>query len=299
MQAPSPYARLAIVALVAFTANQAALARSGGAPIAKTGAPGEGTCIDCHGGAPLNSGPGSLRLIGAPEAYTPGQDYSFLVELEETGMTRWGFELTALDDAHAAAGQVSAGAPDSAQVVSGGGKDYLTHTSTGNWRAVPDGPVGWVVDWTAPPAGTGEVTYWFAGNATNNNGETSGDHVYATAFTVAEAGADQTLNLMLSNVPQSASRGGPLRFRATIENPTAQVQRFDKAKLIASQAVPPTQLNLYSGNPIAIQPGQSINAPVAVNIPGVAPLGQYVIDVSIERLGSDIDTESFNLVVTN
>jgi hypothetical protein len=240
-----------------------------------------------------------MQLQGVPAVYQPGQSYMFWVELEEPGQSRWGFQLTALDDTHAMAGNLAAANMDSTQTVTGGGKTYVEHRSAGTWRGVGDGPVTWRVNWTAPAAGAGEVTFWFAGNAANNNGGSSGDHIYAASYTMSEAGSDQTLNLVLSNVPASVARGGVVNFSAAIMNETAMPQTFDNATLFASGAVPSTPVPLYDGAPVPVAPGATLNAPVQVPVPAVAPVGAYIVDVQISMGGQLIDTESFNIDVTN
>ncbi len=288
-------------ALLSLTVGAgSALARSGGAPAGRSGAPGESTCMmSCHTGTPVNGADGSLQLVGVPALYEPGQSYTFWVELEEPGQSRWGFQLTALDDGHAAAGLLAAGNSDSTQTISGNGKTYVEQTGAGTWRAVPNGPVTWRVEWTAPAAGTGEVTYWFTGNAANNNGGSSGDHIYAASFTMGEAGSDQPLNLMLSNIPTSVPRGGTVNFTASIKNETATTQTFDAATLFASGPVPTTPVTLYDSGPVPVAAGATLNAPVQVPVPAVAPTGAYMVDVQISMGGQLIDTESFNIDVTN
>jgi len=240
-----------------------------------------------------------VSLIGAPATYTPGADYTFWVELAEAGMSRWGFQLTSLDDGHAAAGALQPGTPDSTKVVTGGGKEYVEHNSTGTWRGTADGPVTWRVEWTAPAAGAGEVTFWFTGNAANNNGSRTGDHIYAASFTSTEDGAAPVLDLVLSDIPLSVPAGGNLVLSATVTNTTASLETFDAADLDASGPVPPTTLPLYGGPPVPVAPGSPLSTPVSVAVPGIAPAGSYLVDISISSGGSVIDTESFNVDVTS
>ena len=44
----------------------------------------------------------------------------------------------------------------------------------------------WEIEWTAPSAGAGTVDFYFAGNAANQNGSTSGDYIYTINVTVPE-----------------------------------------------------------------------------------------------------------------
>ena len=148
-------------------------------------------------------------------------------------------------------------------------------------------------------AGAGEVTFWFAGNAANTTGSRTGDHIYAASFTSAEAGAAPVLDLTLSNIPLSVPAGGSLDLSATLTNTTAVVQTFNSAALDATGPVPPTTLPLYAGPPVPVAPSSPLSAPVSVPVPGFAPAGSYLVDISISSDGQVIDTESFNVAVTD
>src|SRR5262249_1950077 len=66
---------------------------------ASAGGPADlGNCTHCHDTFEVaNVGPGSVRVDNAPNVYTPGQDYTLRVTVQQAGRTRFGFQLTALD----------------------------------------------------------------------------------------------------------------------------------------------------------------------------------------------------------
>ncbi len=171
----------------------AALAFSSGPPDGLTGAPGEGTCINCHGTFPLNSGSGNLSLSGLPAEYVPGETYAVTLTLADPDAMRWGFELTVLDDAGTRAGMLAV-TDAGTQLSSGSDRDYLKQTSAGTAPGTAD-QKSWDFDWTAPDAGAGPVTIHVAGNAADNDGSNAGDRIYATSLGAAEGagvGVDQT-----------------------------------------------------------------------------------------------------------
>src|ERR1051326_8767307 len=87
-------------------ASRTAQAYSSGPPAGYTSAPGEFTCRECH--VP-DSGAGTGQIsINAPQSYVPGQTYQITVTHTNADPTRkrWGFELTALDDANEKAGDL-------------------------------------------------------------------------------------------------------------------------------------------------------------------------------------------------
>lgn len=160
------------------------LALSSGSPDGLTGAPGEGTCIDCHGTFPLNSGSGGLSLAGLPDSYVPGETYTLTLTLADPDAARWGFALTALDDGGLRSGVLTV-TDVGTQLSSGDGRDYLKHNSTGTAPGTTD-EKSWAFDWTAPVAGSGAVTMFVAGNAADHDFTSDGDRIYATSFGATE-----------------------------------------------------------------------------------------------------------------
>jgi hypothetical protein len=150
-----------------------------GPPAARTGAPGELTCTDCHTQA---AGVGQLQIV-APASYTPGATYQIQVKHVTTDTTRkrWGFEMTAL------ANNVNAGTfgnvNATTKIITGSGRNYIEHTSTGTFQNQTLGAT-WTVNWTAPATNVGNVTFYAAGIQANNNGTESGDQTYSKSVVV-------------------------------------------------------------------------------------------------------------------
>jgi len=172
-----------------------AWAYSGGPPDQKTGAPGEGTCIDCHDTFPINSGNGAFTIAG-PAYFDAGQTYEITIEISDQGQSRWGFEFTPLDQGDCAISDAS-----HTQLSSAGGNSYVKHTSSGTYAGTPNGPISWTFDWTAPASPPDSVIFYAAGNAANNNNSTSNDYIYSTHFTTYRATGinDLTDNLLPSH----------------------------------------------------------------------------------------------------
>ena len=159
---------------------------SGGPPNGRTGAPlttpgTEPTCNDfgCHSSFGLNSGNGSYT-ISPPAEYLPGETLTVSIALEDPGQMRWGFELTVLDANNLPVGELIAVEATRTQknVDLGSGREYIKHRSTGTDPFIADVAPGWTVQWVAPLANAGTVTFYGAGNAANNNGLNTGDFIY-------------------------------------------------------------------------------------------------------------------------
>ena len=136
--------------------------RNGGSPGAKTGSPGDGaSCLECHAGTANNvSNWISSDIPGT--GYVPGEKYNLTATGTHSGVGRFGFELTAENTSNAKAGTFSINDNGTKLVNSNAA---VTHNSSGT---LPSGDSrSWTTEWTAPEAGTGDVTFYAAFNAAN------------------------------------------------------------------------------------------------------------------------------------
>ena len=170
----------AMLVLLLMGATSSAFAFSFGPPDEKTGAPNEGTCAECHVGNDLNSPDGSLMLVDIPEAYMPNEVYDIVVKLAHPGQSRWGFEITALDANDAKAGTFELADEANTLLTETNGKQYVKHNAPGTAKGTAD-ENQWTVQWTAPDADIGAITFYAAGNAANDDGGATGDYIYTTS----------------------------------------------------------------------------------------------------------------------
>ena len=153
---------------------------------ALTGAPSQGTCYNCHS-AGINDGLGAILLFGVPATYTPGQDYFIGAAISRAASTRWGFEATALRSG----GQMAGSFSDSSNAVGEQtqlGIQYVSQTTLEGFDGTYTDSLGagWAFKWTAPPQGSGTVTFYAAGAACNNDNAATGDYTYTTTGTSIE-----------------------------------------------------------------------------------------------------------------
>jgi len=149
-----------------------------GAPPGVTGGFGEPTCTQCHFDGELNAAGGSLAIDGLPERYAPGETYRLIVRLRRAQLAAAGFQLSARTADGGQAG-VLAGTGRATQVQAGpGGVQYAGHTEAGSGPTAP-GAAEWTVQWTAPAANAGAVTFHASANAADGDRSPLGDHVYA------------------------------------------------------------------------------------------------------------------------
>jgi len=151
-----------------------------------TGAPSQGTCFNCHN-VGLNDLSGGILLLGVPATYTPGQDYLVVAAISQATSTRWGFEATALRSG----GQMAGSFGDSSNAVGEQtqlGIEYVSQTTLEGFDGTYTDSLGagWAFRWTAPPQGSGTVTFYAAGAACNNDNAATGDYTYTTTATSME-----------------------------------------------------------------------------------------------------------------
>jgi hypothetical protein len=156
-----------------------------------TGSPGENACNQCHSTNALNSGGGNVK-ISSPNMpnwiYFPGITYNIQVRVKKSGIGKFGFGFEALLPTGANGGII--------QTANSTNVKTLPATVLGNSRtnAVHKQPNHFGTDslvfsfeWVAPMAGTGNVTFYASGNATNSANNSSGDFIYTASQLVTEA----------------------------------------------------------------------------------------------------------------
>ncbi len=156
----------------------AAILNSGGAPLGKTGAPGEGNCTMCHSGSVNDGNPtSSVSFSGANNEYELGVTYDLTLSISN-GSLKNGFQLVILDSAQGNdAGTLTASDVVNTQ-ISANNRTYLNHTSSGNNQ------ISWDFQWTAPTNDLGPVTIYYAYNVTNSMNNTAGDQIYLASHTI-------------------------------------------------------------------------------------------------------------------
>jgi hypothetical protein len=114
--------------------------------------------------------------------YIPGQTYTITVSISQAGISKFGFSISPQNISGAVLGSLVI--TNSAQTqLKNVGHQYVTHTTAGN---AGSGSKTWSFDWIAPTVGTGAVPFYASVNASNGNGNTSGDQIYTDVYTVEE-----------------------------------------------------------------------------------------------------------------
>jgi hypothetical protein len=180
-------ALFSVISIVFFTQlsnENAAHGNSSGSPNGYTGSPlefGGRTCgtNGCHGGGTTFQT--NMITSNIPSSgYVPGQTYQITATIVFAGRTKFGFQLSPQRQNGTTAGTLIG----NAQVQITGSQRYATHTSGSNTGS---GSRSWTFSWTAPAVGTGNVTFYAAFNAANNQNNTSGDLIFSSSLVVTES----------------------------------------------------------------------------------------------------------------
>jgi hypothetical protein len=171
------------------------MSNRGGSPGGRTGSTTDvGTCATqdgCHGPkTPIQQEALSADFPSA--GYAPGGNYQITLRPSNTGTSVWGFECMAEDADGNAVGTFANNDDSNVQ----GGGDRATHKFASTSSEA--GSTEWILDWTAPASGTGDITFYVAILAANGNGNTLGDNVIIDTLVVGE-GEISSISDLLEN----------------------------------------------------------------------------------------------------
>lgn len=185
------YSLLTIVGLITlaivFYPQKELISKINGSPGAKTGSPLDGNnCTACHSGT-ANTGSGILSVAtNIPvQGYTAGQTYAITVQIIQSSISRFGFEITCEEGNFGSAKTGSFGITDATTTKFVNNNTAVTHKQGGTSGS---GSKTWSMNWTAPQTGVSAgVVFYVSANAANNNGNNNGDEVYTTSRPFPEA----------------------------------------------------------------------------------------------------------------
>jgi len=181
---------LILLVCIGFASISAIMKEDGRA--GATGSPGETTCntSQCHTGNTVNAAGGSI-VISAPTLtnweYVPGTVYPISVTVARSSVSLFGLGFEALRSTGANGGTLVITNATQTKIlnafIGGNNRSNVVHKQNGG---ASSGSHTFNFNWTAPVAGTGNVTFYSAGNAANGNGNAAGDFIYTTSHIVTE-----------------------------------------------------------------------------------------------------------------
>lgn len=157
----------------------------------RTGAPGETSCTQCHAGTAQDGATENqvsfLDGTTPVTSYVPGNTYVVSLQMASNPAKK-GFSAVALDLTEANAGSFTGNGLGGTQDYTSGTRHYVSHTSTSNTDAV----TLWAWQWTAPATNVGDVVFYVASNAANNDSGPGGDMIYVSQHIINASSASIT-----------------------------------------------------------------------------------------------------------
>jgi PKD repeat protein len=195
-----------------------------GPPTAYTNASGEGNCTSCHSGSLITSGSDWNNIAVSSNftgnGYIPDSTYAIKISHNQSGISKWGFEMTVLDASNNKVGTLSVPTGSTrVQKQSTSSRDYMLHTSSGT-SSTGTNSTDWVINWKAPTKNIGPVKIFACVIAANGNSNESGDQVYAKSFTINPSGLLPVANATCADSITCAGNTITLKGAST-QNPTS------------------------------------------------------------------------------
>lgn len=216
------------LAIIAFVFSSSSGGRATVANSGNIGAPGDPgtTCINCHGTGTFG---GNTTVLNVYEQgttnlvtqYQGGVTYDVEVAISvATGTPAgYGFQMTVLEDGgNTMAGSFANPSANSQLVTLGSGRTYHEH-GVGDGITTPPlySPTGtFTTEWTAPAAGTGNITFYAGGNAVNGNGSNGDDDAALITQSMTEMVCAPDLHLVgIFDGPLTGGEPKVLEFAVT------------------------------------------------------------------------------------
>lgn len=148
-------------------------------PNGKTGAPGDNTCAQCHGGNTTYQG--TILLSGIPDTISPATNYAVTITLNATSGSpqKGGFQLVALNSSNQNTGTITTTDTQTGTDFYNN-RNYLEHRPA---KSFINNEVTYTFDWMSPEATEDdEITLYFCGNFANGDGGSNGDKTINNSF---------------------------------------------------------------------------------------------------------------------
>ena len=180
-----------------------------GSPGGKTGSIGDNgvSCTTCHY---AGNGNGANITTNIPvSGYIPGQTYTVSASIQENGISKFGFEITAEDENGQKKGMFTITNSVETKLTNNG--SAVTHKGTGtSGQSIKT----WTFDWTAPgfASSTGNVKFWGSFLAANGDFSNNGDIYHFDTISYIE---EQTNSIFEKNNEISIS-GNKIYFNKNI-----------------------------------------------------------------------------------
>ena len=250
------------------TENNKVQSRTTGGPAGHSGDPAGGnkTCntAGCHIGVTPIAANGLITSNIPASGYIPGSTYTVTASITRPGHTKFGFQVTPQNATGTILGTLIATSTQTQ--LNGINNSYITHNSSGTSGS---GAKTWTFNWTAPSAGSGNVKFYAAFNASNSNNSSSGDTIFTSSLTIPE-NLSTGINSISRNESNLSVYPNPVKDKINITFSTIENQDIE---VILSDIMGKVSEKLYSGKTTNTTFNYSID------IEGKYPSGIYLLKI--------------------
>jgi hypothetical protein len=276
-----------VALLISSVNTEKVHSNNAGAQAGYTGSPNENnsrTCASqnggCHGGTGTTFQSDMISIDVPDCGYIAGETYTVTLTVSSAGRSEFGFSVSPQLSGGATAGAMIA---TTGTQLNGSGR-YLTHTAAGTAESSPNTRV-WNFDWIAPAAGSGDVTFYAAFNASNNNNGSSGDLIFNSSLTIFEGIAPEPPNIFGNNV--------------VCEGTIAELSTNYTSGIVWSpgnqttQTITPTQPGVYAVS-VSNECGNSTSLPFSLSFEAVPPTPTIEFNSNTGALQSNVTGPYFH-----
>jgi PKD domain/Reeler domain len=261
---------------------------SSGAPNGHTGSPGDGgnTCAvsGCHSGISVGTKSNVFTSNIPSDGYIPGNTYTITATVRSSpSRNTFGFQISPQTNSGSIVGTLIS--TSASTKITGAGK-YLTHTSSGITGT--NGVKSWSFNWTAPTAGTGNVTFYGAFNHANGNGGTSGDSIFKSTFIAKEKIAAPIVNL---GGPTGIICNGSSKVLDAGNPGSTYLWTKDNVQISTTRTVTATQAGKYK---VIVTNSGGVSASDSIQLSVAAPFTLNLADRNL-CVGSTITLDAGNV----
>ena len=185
------------ISLTIFFYPTTSNSNSTGSPGGKTGSPTDGaSCTGCHSGGVET---GATITSDIPSSgYIPGGVYTITANINQSGINKFGFEITSEEANSGSAKKGTFFVTNSTETQPANNNTAITHKAGGTTGV--NNSKSWSFDWQAPgfASSTGSVIFYGSFIGADGDGSNSGDTYHAATYTINEA-STSTNNISSKN----------------------------------------------------------------------------------------------------
>lgn len=275
--------KLGVLSIVAIVISTAFGILSDNGKAGYTGSPSELKCDDCHNTfGNSNTGPGIIYVTSSMNnfQYVLGQTYTINVIVKQTGKPLFGVGFEALTSTNANAGSIvitnAAKTQTKTKTVNGITRNNVVHQLNGGLQ---NDSMIFTFNWVAPTTNIGNITFYFAGIAANNNGNEDNDYVYHGTKLVTPS----TSTSMIEN-------GNTIKSFKTFVNGDGRIAIEFYSTQVDQPRINILDMNgrLISSEMIGICPSGEVKS--SIGIPAALKSGNYIVSIlsNNQKLSSKI-----------